>query len=181
MKKPQIIILASTFILAIISLFYDQQITTFTQSIQNPVMTAILKLTEPLFLALLFIFLALFLAYYKDKRKYTIPLVLSLAAAIIISFALKFTFMRPRPFGLEKLTSIFSKPDYSFPSTHTASAFSAIPIINKAIPALQYAWITLAVLISFSRLYFGLHYLSDILFGGIIGYLIGYFIIKKYN
>jgi undecaprenyl-diphosphatase len=35
-------------------------------------------------------------------------------------------------------------------------------------------WLGFAILVAFSRVYFGVHYLSDVIAGAFIGYLIGY-------
>ena len=56
--------------------------------------------------------------------------------------------------------------------------FCALPIISKEFRKIKWAWIIFAVLVAFSRVYFGLHFLSDVLIGGILGYLIGVLIIK---
>ena len=56
--------------------------------------------------------------------------------------------------------------------------FCAIPILDKEFPKLKYFWIAFAVLVAFSRIYFGLHFLSDVIAGGLIGYLIGIFIVN---
>ena len=55
--------------------------------------------------------------------------------------------------------------------------FSALPVLSKEFKKLKYAWLVFACLVAFSRVYFGLHYLSDVLGGAIIGYLIGWGIV----
>jgi len=42
-------------------------------------------------------------------------------------------------------------------------------VYNKS----KYLWLTLAILISFSRIYVGVHTLMQVLVGGLIGFLIG--------
>ena len=62
--------------------------------------------------------------------------------------------------------------------------FSALPILNKEFKIFKYIWFIFACLVAFSRAYFGIHYLSDILAGAIIGYLIGYLMVlveEKYG
>jgi len=58
-------------------------------------------------------------------------------------------------------------------------AFCALPILTKEFPRLKYVWFLLAGLVAFSRVYFGLHFLSDVLAGGLIGYLLGYWVLKS--
>jgi len=51
--------------------------------------------------------------------------------------------------------------------------FSALPILNKKFNKLKYIWLVFACLVAFSRVYFGVHYMSDVLTGALVGYLIG--------
>jgi len=76
-----------------------------------------------------------------------------------------------------------NKPkDHSFPSGHTASSFCAFAVTFWNCPA--YFWIpalVAACLISFSRLYLRVHYLSDILGGLVLGLLDGSLISLFFN
>lgn len=69
--------------------------------------------------------------------------------------------------------------NYSFPSFQAMLAFCALPILSKEYPKLKYFWIAFASLIGFSRIYFGLHFLSDVVVGAFLGLLIGMFIVQK--
>ena len=70
--------------------------------------------------------------------------------------------------GLTSLIGV--QGDFSFPSGHTGSSFAAAVVLfyrmpkKYGIPAL-----VLAVLISLSRVYVGVHYPTDILAGALIG------------
>ncbi len=71
---------------------------------------------------------------------------------------------------VEGLTILIPKQvDYSFPSGHTSSSVAAALAIWKNTPR-KYGIvaIVLAVLISLSRLYVGVHYPTDVL-GGVAG------------
>ena len=82
-----------------------------------------------------------------------------------------------RPYDrFSDLTRIIAKQsDYSFPSGHSAAAFASAMVIFKngdkkmGIPAL-----VLAILISASRLYVGVHYPSDVIGGIIVGMVCSY-------
>ncbi len=92
------------------------------------------------------------------------------AGALITNVALKNIVARIRPFevisGLEIL--IRAPHDYSFPSGHTCSAFSAAFVYYRLLPKKWgIAALIVASLIGFSRLYLGVHYPSDVL-GGIL-------------
>ncbi len=73
---------------------------------------------------------------------------------------------------------------YSFPSGHTATAFTIALLItiliNKRI--WNYLLPLLALLVGYSRLYLAQHFVSDVLFGiviGIVSAFLSYYLIKK--
>lgn len=86
---------------------------------------------------------------------------------------LKPLFKRPRPFQeLTYLQIYIPKPTgFSFPSGHALTAFAIVGVLLNKINNnfCKIILILLASLISFSRLYFLVHYLSDILAGIILG------------
>jgi undecaprenyl-diphosphatase len=131
-----------------------------------------------------FILTSLFL-WKEHKRKWIIPLWVSLGISAIVSFILKITIQRDRPFqiGLVPLISklqeaSFSVWNFSFPSSHSILAFCAVPILSQKYPKLKKVWIAFAVLVAFSRIYFGLHFVSDVIVGGLLGYIIGVIVVK---
>lgn len=85
---------------------------------------------------------------------------------------LKNLIARTRPYEvIDGLTYLVPKPgEYSFPSGHAGSSFAAAGVMFMRLPK-RYGIpaILLAVLISLSRLYVGVHYPSDVLFGMIDG------------
>ena len=90
-----------------------------------------------------------------------------------------------RPYDVNTAIAILIKKplDFSFPSGHTAASFAAMTALFLA--KMKKAWIAalvLAVLIAFSRLYFYVHYPTDVLGGAVVGILsgiIGYAIVEK--
>lgn len=78
---------------------------------------------------------------------------------------------RIRPYLAFPETNTFRNPlsDHSFPSGHTTASFAvAIPFIF-AVPALFPLFLSLSLIVGFSRIYLGLHYPSDVLAGAVIG------------
>ena len=72
--------------------------------------------------------------------------------------------------------------DNSFPSGHTASSFAAFTVTFWNCPA--YFWIPalcVASLISFSRIYLRVHYLSDVIGGIVLGVIDGSLISLFFN
>jgi len=114
-----------------------------------------------------------------------LPLWFTLGLSVIASFLIKIIVHRQRPYqiGIVSILPLLEKSshfiwDFSFPSFQTMLAFCSIPILSKEFPKFKYVWIILASLIAFSRVYFGLHFLSDVVIGGLIGYLLGIFVLK---
>ncbi len=62
----------------------------------------------------------------------------------------------------------------SFPSAHAAAAFAAARVLSPRLaPAQRIAAYSAATLVSYSRIYQGDHWLSDVVFGAGLGYAVG--------
>ncbi len=84
----------------------------------------------------------------------------------------KLLFHRPRPF--QTYDWVVKRADasgYSMPSGHAAMAFEAAYIWSEYFPQFSIAFYSLATYIAISRVYYGVHYPSDVIFGAILGYL----------
>jgi undecaprenyl-diphosphatase len=196
MKKRKLLFTILIFVvLTIISFFFDKKIVLFISGIRNIFFDYILLSVTFLTNSFIILFFLTTLFLWKEhKRRWILPLWLSLGISSLASFLIKIIIQRPRPFqeGIVSILTIlfyfmksgFSAWDFSFPSFHSILVFSALPVLNKEFKQLKYFWLIFALLVAFSRVYFGVHYLSDVLAGGIIGYLIGYFMVyleEKYS
>ena len=77
---------------------------------------------------------------------------------------------RERPSSNVGINSIIPPPDkYSFPSGHCASSTLFTLIINQYMPSLTVYFIIWMLIIFISRVGLGLHYLSDCIFGVLLG------------
>lgn len=173
-KKENILIIILSF-LGIISFFVDNLIIEFCKIIKNNFFNYTLSVfshTFSLFLPLLI--LTSIVLYFKADKKRIFPLFLSVGITTIIVYILKFIVARPRQLG-EMFTSVFHLIDYSFPSAHSAISFTILGFLFEEENWLKNIWIILAVIISFSRIYFSYHYFSDVIFGALMGFIIGLF------
>lgn len=62
-----------------------------------------------------------------------------------------------------------SPSTYSFPSGHATVSFACATVLVLAVPRLRTPLFALAALISFSRVYVGVHYPFDVLAGAVLG------------
>ena len=103
-----------------------------------------------------------------------LALFLSSAAVLV----LKYIIAEPRPFlVLNHVHLLTIENDYSFPSGHAAASFAAAVAIGKKYSfiikrksyKLIYPLLAFATVIGFSRVYIGVHYPLDVIFGAAIG------------
>jgi undecaprenyl-diphosphatase len=99
----------------------------------------------------------------------------SLGAGQLTFFVLKRIIGRERPCATEPhCWSILLPPDrFSFPSGHTITAFAIAFSLGLYYPALMVGLFFCAASVGASRVILGLHYLSDVLAGILIGTTIG--------
>lgn len=170
-KEYKLSILFTLFLFGVISLFFDNQIINFVISYRLELLNKFfIFISNNLILVFLVLVLPAILLWKKNKlaKYHTITFFISL----LISIVLKEIFMRPRPEVLQLVT----ETTYSFPSNHTILVFSILPILFKEKKA--WPFLILAILISFSRVYLGVHYMSDVILTALLGLIIGNLILK---
>ena len=117
---------------------------------------------------------------YKKNRKITYLLWLSFSISIVLALAIKLVFLRQRPidpFAFPFTTIV----NYSFPSMQAMVAFSLLPILVRHLSRQKLFWIGFGLFSVFSRVYLGFHFLSDVVFGALAGYLIGSLLLKLHE
>jgi undecaprenyl-diphosphatase len=143
----------------------------------------------PLYLLLLY----LIIKYYKKESVF---IILSLIILITISDQLsvhgfKNVFMRLRPChepslnGFVHIVNNKCGGSFGFYSSHASNHFALATFfhwfLSNKIKYFSYLIFTWATVISFSRIYLGVHYPGDVLAGAIMGFLIGCVICKLYS
>lgn len=119
--------------------------------------------------------LLVFLLLLWDRRPYVVPFLAALSGCGLTTSLLKNIFRRPRPFEMSAILK------YSFPSGHSAFAACFYGFVfyifareffrgGRKVDAF-FSWLLLLSLVMFSRLYLGVHYLSDTLAGASLGIL----------
>jgi undecaprenyl-diphosphatase len=116
--------------------------------------------------------LALPLMYGNAGLISAIQMALTGAAGVILYKVLKLSLVRERPFIRSAGISLGAAPldRYSFPSGHTLHAVSFTTIAASHFPELALVLVPFAALVAASRMILGLHYPSDVIAGGLLGF-----------
>jgi undecaprenyl-diphosphatase len=118
-------------------------------------------------------FFTLFL-YFSNRYYYLLGLYIGIIGSLILTFAGKYAFARERP-----LDALYHESLFSFPSGHATIAVSFFgfvlytffrenPNLNIKLK-LFFTALILIFLIGMSRIYLGVHYLSDVWAGYLVG------------
>lgn len=177
MKKLVFIYLVIACLLAF-SIFFDEEISQFIVGLRMPFLNDFLIWISygGTWFVVLFIMTSLFL-WNEKKRKWIMPLWLSLGISAGLVYLLKIIVARERPYEALGLEMLVEKHGESFPSGHANAVFSTLGVLDKEFPKFKWFWFGFALLVAFSRVYLGLHYLSDVVVGGAIGFSIGLLVV----
>lgn len=110
----------------------------------------------------------------SGRRAYVLPFWLSVAGSAVFAYAGKLALHRGRP-----LEAAVREASYAFPSAHATVAVSLFGFLAyvwlrglRSWPArvnVFFVWVLLALLLGASRIVLGVHYLSDVLGGYLLG------------
>ena len=132
---------------------------------------------------LVIIFILLYFFDRKRMRNVFFTVILAGMAGTLVVYLLKWLISAPRPFVVFPEANVIGPliRTPSFPSAHTQFAFSSATVLAKAYRGswrFLYPW---AGVVGFSRIYIGVHFLFDVIAGGLIGYLSGKLILMVKN
>ncbi len=132
----------------------------------------------------LYIILLIVVIYRERPFRFVYTLVFIALVVLLddqISVLIKNLVQRPRPThnleiaGLVHIVNDYKGGQYGFVSSHAANVFGIATFLANQFKGYKwgiflFAW---AALVSYSRIYLGVHYPLDIIFGAILGVLIG--------
>lgn len=170
---------------------FDQQLFLFINSANSPFFDQVMHTLSgkliwvPLYLAIL-IFLGV-----KYKRKFLIILIFIIVAATLAdqsSVIVKNIFHRLRPCHEPSLLAIVHLLNgecggiYGFVSSHATNSFD---VALLSLSFIKKRWYSISIIlwagiISYSRVYLGVHYPADVIFGALLGSFIGWSIYRLY-
>lgn len=133
----------------------------------------------------IWILLGLILCCFQKWRRTGIILLCSVAAAFLVGeAAIKPVVGRLRPFMDNTAVQLLIDPPrgFSFPSGHSMSSFAAATALFLCgRRKVSWLWFLGAILMAFSRLYFYVHYPSDVLAGAILGILTAWAVYRLFR
>ncbi len=166
----------------------------FIEKLRNDKLTTFMKLATKLsnpevMVVIAIISIIICIKFIKNK-KLSLGIILNLIGITLINQMLKFIFKRERPTGYR----LIEMSGYSFPSGHAMASLAFYGLLiyiikrlikNKYLKILLITInIAIIILIGVSRIYLGVHYLSDVLTGysiSIIYLLITTKLLNKYK
>ena len=157
---------------------FDLSFQNWLSSFINPQATSFFKIVTYLGEAYILIVLIVLLFFFLKNKKAMIFALLEILATGFINQVIKHLLQRPRP---AETFWLIPESGYSFPSFHAMGSSALFTFLIYLIwQSPSRAWlktlltcflITVILVVSFSRLYLGVHYLSDVLGGVILGCL----------
>lgn len=158
----------------------EEQILLFVQDhMRNTALTPMMKgITMLGDMGAVWILISIGLCLSKRWRKTGVTGMCAVGLSVMVNNVfVKHLVARARPFDvIQNLVPLITKPtDYSFPSGHTACSFAVAFLLFRKLPK-KYGilCLILATLIGFSRIYLGVHYLSDVIAGAVSGIVLSY-------
>lgn len=174
--------------------WFDQRLFLFLNGCHNPFWDVVMywmsdiKIWIPFYLFLIFLI-------FKNYRKQGWLILAFIILLIILSdqssvHLFKNVFMRLRPChyfpdGVVHVVNGHCGGQYSFVSSHAANTFAMATFVSyilkpyyKIFKYILFVW---AAIISYSRVYLGVHFPGDILGGALLGIFIGYFVTLVYR
>lgn len=153
---------------------FETSVQNWILKIRTPSMTSAIKIITYLgsFSILAGLTVLLIIIPYT-RKKYGYPIAAALCVSALVNIILKNIFCRPRPDGM-----IVAEVGYSFPSGHaqgSAAFFVALILLllmnvkRLRIIPLIITCIIIPIVVGFTRIYLGVHYIGDVIAGFALG------------
>ncbi|PYL23798.1 MAG: hypothetical protein DMF37_08955 [Verrucomicrobia bacterium] len=160
------------------SFYFDDSVRDFTAQHQSRAMRSFMRYVSlfgdwPSHTALGLILLAI--AWIRGSKTWTrifLSMLIAMSIAGVAGHVIKRTIPRPRPSVRSELRwggPRFSSKYHAFPSGHVGASSAFFSALFFARRRVGLACLPIPVLIAFSRMYLGAHYLSDVICAAVLG------------
>ena len=150
--------------------FEEILINQFLQSFSTPTLNLFFKLITYFGHPIVWMLLAAWY-FWVGKEKKSFMVASTILFVGFIAGGLKELIARPRPEGL---LPISTDEGFSFPSGHATLTSAFFGFYEKKLKRkIKWIMFALVILTAISRIYLGVHYLTDVLAGLVLGYIIG--------
>ncbi len=117
----------------------------------------------------------LFVREERRDRWFFLPVIVAGGISVLVTdILLKNYFTRNRPPLDLGTIQVAAVNGYSFPSGHATFAWALAVVLAYKEPRAKYIFYMLALLISLSRIYMGVHYPADVVMGAVVGIMIAW-------
>ncbi len=151
---------------------FDLRVTTWLVASRSPALTFFMKAVTTLCSPVVLLLVCLLLmAVYRTKH-YSIPIAVNLMVSVTLNHSIKNVFLRERP---PLIFHAVTETGFSFPSGHAMAAgafygFLIYMVAQSDMPKRRKHWLIALItvligLIALSRVYLGVHYLTDVTAG----------------
>lgn len=164
----------------------DLEITKIIQLVRNPILDWVFYVLTQLGDQYAFIIVAVILYWIYDK-KYAHKFAFTYMLSALVNTGIKEIFKRPRPYIAHpdevSVESHWETDGYSFPSGHAQASgvlgYTAYDLSKRLKkPFIWSIGIFLMIVVPLSRIYLGQHYLTDVLVGTILSFVLAHYTFK---
>src|SRR5881396_260936 len=159
--------------------YFDDTLRDFIAEHQTPALRSFMRYVSlfgdwPSHVAVGLLLLAI--AWIRDSKKWTrifLAMLIAMSLAGVTGHVIKRTIPRPRPSVHTDMRwggPHFSTKYHSFPSGHVGASTAFFGTLIFARRRIGLACLAIPILIGFSRMYIGAHYLSDVVCAAVLGF-----------
>lgn len=172
MNKKSYLILGLIFVL---SFLFDKILLEIVPKLRFEALTTFVNYFTMIGTGYFVILFITILSIYFKRKDYFFRGGFALLFSLLITAAIRNFFI----FRMRPDIALIAETGFSFPSGHSTAVFSVYPFFKENFKKYSSYWLVFAILILMTRLYLGVHHLSDVIGGALVGLIVGGFVIRS--